>query len=282
MRRQTGSNVRERRNRGNWGRGAWVARGCPLAVAFSSVRPSFRWSVVLLVLVLVSACSTTTASSDPSIYSWVYLRNDEPPRVAFACSGKTCRSVDFGFQAWLDAGTGGLFWSDRADLTGDGATEHVRRVREQVVVYSDGAEVWQSPSTWRVADVALGDPNRDGRSEMLLALWKPGLDGLEAPSAEKEEMLRSRPFIVGYRGGIYRTLWGGSAVEHPIHEVELGDVTGDGEQELVVLDGESGHECTISVWRWHGWGFSLVWRSEPGPFQDLRLGDDGAIVVALD
>jgi hypothetical protein len=133
-----------------------------------------------------------------------------------------------------------------------------------------------------VVDVALGDPNDDGRGELLLALWKAGLDGLEPPSPEKKRVPRSHPFIIGYRGGIYRTLWGGSAVDNPIHEVELGDVAGDRAQELIVLEGDNSRERTISVWRWHGWGFSLMWRSGPGPYRDVALAEDGAISVAAD
>jgi hypothetical protein len=85
-------------------------------------------------------------------------------------------------------------------------------------------------------------------------------------------MPRSHPFIIGYREGAYRILWGGSAVADPIHEVELGDVDGDGVQELVVLEEQGdGRNRAVSVWRWHGWGFSLVWRSPPDHYRDLTL-----------
>ncbi len=206
----------------------------------------------------------------------------ESPRLAFSWSDEVCQPVEVGTRAGADVAESARFYGGRVDLTGDGVREHVRRVGEQVLVYENGVEVWRSPSNWRVVDVALGDPNWDGRSEMLLALWKPGLDGLEPPCPEKEHTLRSRPFIVGHRGGTYRTLWGGSAVERPILELELGDLNGDGAHELVVLEEAGRQERTLSVWRWHGWGFTLVWRSDPGPYSDLRLADDGTITVALD
>jgi poly-gamma-glutamate synthesis protein (capsule biosynthesis protein) len=204
-----------------------------------------------------------------------------PRRLSLACDEASCHRVATPLQIAQEARSG-LFWGGRIDLTGDGIPEHARRVDESVVVHSDGSEVWRSPPEWRVVDVAPGDPNDDGRGELLLALWKAGLDGLEAPSPEKEHTPRSHPFIVGYRGGTYRTLWGGSAVDNPIHEVELGDVAGDGSQELIVLEGDEGHERTISVWRWHGWGFSLTWRSEPGAYRDLVLGEDGSINVVVE
>jgi hypothetical protein len=86
---------------------------------------------------------------------------------------------------------------------------------------------------------------------------------------------RSHPFIIGYREGAYRILWGGSAVADPIHEAELGDVDGDGVQELIVLE-ERGDGCAVTVWGWHGWGFSLMWRSPPGRYRDLALIASGA------
>jgi hypothetical protein len=201
--------------------------------------------------------------------------------VSFACGEEGCRRVGTDDEVQEERRSA-LFWGGRIDLTGDGVPEHVRRIDEQLVVISGGDEVWRSPPAWRVVDVAMGDPNDDGRGEILLALWKRGLDGLETPSPEKERVPRSHPFIVGYRGGIYRTLWGGSAVSDPIHELELGDVDGDGMEELVVLDGDDPDQRTVSVWRWHGWGFSLAWRSEPGAYRGLSLGEDGIIRVAVE
>ncbi len=186
-----------------------------------------------------------------------------PYRIGFACEptpgddGETCRPADVPPTPLI-----GPFRAGAIDLTGDGVPEQVRRVGEQVVVYGDGGEVWRGLPEWRVVDLALGDPNDDGRGEILLALWKRNAEGVP----------RSHPFIIGYREGANRLLWGGSAVADPIHEVELGDVDGDGVQELVVLEEQGdGLNRAVSVWRWHGWGFSLVWRSPPGHYRDLIL-----------
>ena len=180
----------------------------------------------------------------------------DPPRLAFACQPDICMPagevVAEGAQGW--------FWSGAIDLTGDGVPERVRRAGERVTVYEGETAVWQSPDSWRVVDLALGDPNDDGRFEMLLAIRRPDSDGYE----------RSQPYIVGHRGGKYQLLWGGRPVNTPILAVELGDVDGNDAEELVVLE-DQGDAQSIAVWRWQGWSFSLVWRSENGRFRDLAL-----------
>jgi hypothetical protein len=177
------------------------------------------------------------------------------PRIGFACDSHGCRSSDVS-----QAPAAGLFQAGALDLTGDGVAERVQRLGEEVVVYQGGSEVWRSPAHWQVVDLALGDPNDDGRGELLLALWQPDAEGVPC----------SQPFVVGYRRGAYRLLWAGSAVADPLREVELGDVDGDGVQELVVLEAR-GDTQALTVWRWHGWGFSLAWRSPPGRYRDLVL-----------
>jgi len=205
------------------------------------------------------------------------LARIRPParRVGFACDSRATESGPSEACHSLEARQTpetGLFYAGAIDLTGDGVEEQVRRVGEQVIVYRDGGEAWRGLPEWRVLDLALGDPNDDGRGELLLALSKPDAEGVPT----------NHPFIVGYREGAYRILWGGSAVVDPIHEVELGDVDGDGVQELIVLEAHGdGLDRTVTVWRWHGWGFSLLWRSLPGRYQDLKLvsGEAGSLPI---
>jgi hypothetical protein len=208
------------------------------------------------VLLVLSAWVPPPGKTAPTLaaYPWLY------PRLGFACDGQTCFPTEVPRTAQA-----GPFRAGAIDLTGDGIAEGLRLLDGQVVVYGQGAEAWRGLPEWRVADLALGDPNDDGRGELLLALWKPDGEGVQ----------RSHPFIAGYREGAYRVLWGGSAVPDPIHEVALGDVDGDGVQELVVLEERDGARA-VSVWRWHGWGFSLAWRSPAGRYRDLALVPGGA------
>jgi poly-gamma-glutamate synthesis protein (capsule biosynthesis protein) len=192
----------------------------------------------------------TSKIADPLL-----ARIQPPPlRIGFACEGDDCEPVEVEQTA-----VSGIFWSGAIDLTGDGVDEIIRRAGEQVTVYQEGTAVYTTPPEWRVVDVALGDPNDDGRSELLLAIWQTDNEGHD----------RSQPYIVGYRGGEYKLIWGGRPLARPISEVELGDVDGDGKQELVSVE-----EDAVSVWRWQGWNFSLMWRSENGRYSDLLLVKD--------
>jgi poly-gamma-glutamate synthesis protein (capsule biosynthesis protein) len=173
-----------------------------------------------------------------------------PERVGYACFEDACEVV----EVPLD-GSDGVFESGAIDLTGDGVPETFSRQGGSAQILQGGRSVWRSPPEWRVRDVALGDPNHDGRYEAVLAVDGPN---------------GSQPFVVGYRGGRFDDLWGGSPVSDPIIEVELGDLDGDGLEELTAIEASDGTRH-LTVWRWHGWGFSLVWRSPPGNYHDLVI-----------
>ena len=178
-----------------------------------------------------------------------------PERLGYTCVEDTCEPI-----LVPDNSRSGLFASGAIDLTGDGVPEIVRLQAEAVEVLQEEQAVWRSPPEWQVRDLALGDPNDDGRYEILLAVDKATASGAST----------SHPFVVGYRGGAYRDLWGGSPVHAPILEVELGDLDGDRSQELAAIEAPIGDSARyLTVWRWHGWGFSLVWRSSPGNYHDL-------------
>ncbi len=154
------------------------------------------------------------------------------------------------------------------DLRGDGQPLHATLDSQgHVEVLDKNTVVWQNEEpNWHVTRMDSGDPNDDGRMELVLLLWKPDEHGV----------LRSHPFLMGWRGGHYRIIWGGSATTTPIQDLAVGDLDGDGRQELVVLEGgaQPGDAATnISVWHWHGWGFEREWTSAAGQWRDLALVD---------
>ncbi len=155
-----------------------------------------------------------------------------------------------------------------ADLRGNGVPlTATLSVEGQIHLYDAGQIVWQNESpAWRFTRMVVGDPNDDGRVEVLMLLWQPDANG----------QLRSQPYILGWRGGRYQIIWGGSPTPVPIQDMVLGDLEGDGRSELIVLEGgnqpgDPGE--SVSVWRWHGWGFQREWRSAAGTWTRLGLVD---------
>lgn len=184
--------------------------------------------------------------------------------VHFTCVGEACQETQSGTDA-PEAGkspapASGIFRSGQIDLDGDRVPEDICLDHFRVTVYSHGKLDWQSPPEWRVLDLALGDPDGDGRGDMVLALEKP----------DKQGVIQSHPFVIGKRGGKYGTVWGGSPVLDPVKEVELADLNGDGQPELLVLEEERGGKGrAVTAWHWHGWGFMLDWRSEYGEYEEM-------------
>ncbi len=194
--------------------------------------------------------------SDP----WLASLLPAPTRTAIGCTESDCRLVDAP-QAVGNA----EFYSGQVDLTGDGKPETIRREGGRITIYEAGTAVWQSPLEWRVVDAAMGDPNDDGRYEIMLAIWRKDGAGYE----------RSQPYMVGHRGGEYLLMWGGRPVVEPIQELALADVDGDGIEELVVIiEQADGLARSVAVWQWQGWSFSLQWRSPPGSYQDLLVQEE--------
>ena len=200
--------------------------------------------------------------------TWLSRLYQKEARIAFSCAPEACTAV----EAPKDAPQS-RFFAGQIDLTGDGKLETVRKAGERITIYEAGTAVWHSPEAWRVVDVALGDPNDDGRFEIMLAIRQVEEAGYE----------RSQPYLVGYRGGRFDLLWGGRPVADPIRELEVGDVDGDGIDELVVIEETAdGSAQAVSIWRWAGWTFSKVWRSPLGAYSELALiGEESPFITVL-
>ncbi|NNJ11895.1 hypothetical protein EKD04_016300 [Chloroflexales bacterium ZM16-3] len=158
------------------------------------------------------------------------------------------------------------------DLRGNGTPLWAKLNGDGVVTLRDGETpdaplAWTNESPgWRFTRIAAGDPNDDGRQELLLLLWQKDDTG----------QLRSQPYLLGWRGGRFQIIWGGSATARPIQDFAAADLDGDGRAELAVLEGgqrPGDPGDTVSVWRWHGWGFQREWGSPSGAWRSLALAD---------
>ncbi len=180
----------------------------------------------------------------------------KPTLLALSCSIDQCKSqmMDHPEQTHADK-------NNQADLTGDGTAERVLLENGHAFIYGGDKIAWQSPSEWNVLDFAVGDPNNDGRQELALALEKRDARG----------EMKSHPFLIGYRGGVYRQVWGGSAVAYPILEIDLADLDADRSEELIVLEARGNGEQALTVWKWQGWVFMQTWSSAAGHFSDLNV-----------
>jgi len=162
--------------------------------------------------------------------------------------------------------------------------------------YPHASPTSQIPPTWRVTAAALADVTGDGASEWVLLVWRPWRDWpiqswLPAPSpiAGFHDAAGDSCHLILLDPADGREIWAGSALPAPLLALAVGDVDGDGHNEVVTLEGNYaagryGPAAHVSVWRWNGFGFTLQYRSPPGVFRELRLTDQdkgGILSIAV-
>jgi len=204
--------------------------------------------------------------------------------VAFAWDGETFRQQDAPGVAIPPPET-----VQQADLDGDGVAETVELQNGVLRLTDNGQVAWQSDPTWTVTRFALTDIDNDGALDIFFVLWKPDQEPVFWKKTGSYPR-RCHPFIYGWRREAWRPLWFGSAVADPILDFVVGDVDGDGRNELAVLEnppspsqgpwsGAAGEGPGVrvgrhvAVWRFNQWWFQFLWRSEPGAYHDLGLKD---------
>lgn len=156
------------------------------------------------------------------------------------------------------------------DLHGNGS-QLLMELNEQGLVqlhagpYTSDEVVWHNEELdWFISQIAPGDGDNDGRYEFLLIVWKP----------DERGVLGCHPFLLGWRGGRYRIIWGGSALARPIQAALIADSDGDGNNELLVIEGGSEPDQQgdrLVVLRWNGWLFEQQAASQITPSNTLRL-----------
>ncbi len=132
---------------------------------------------------------------------------------------------------------------------------------------------------WDIEDVIKGDFDNDGDPDVGIYLWKVGNYGDSLPFWEKsnDTSYKQHLFLFEEDGS---AIWQSSNL--PYHNIKtiLTDINNDGENELVVLEKPYDKaKTTVAVWKWDEWGFTNLWRSEPGNYTDLQLKLDYAIRV---
>lgn len=157
-----------------------------------------------------------------------------------------------------------------ADMNEDGVDEEVKIVNQQGSVISQGKTIYQSASDWQVRQIEFADLNRDGSAEAVLLLWRPfkpwPIDHLLPASGRINEFHDKNGkschiILIGWKNGVVREAWAGSALADPIISFSIADVNGDGWEDLATIEGDYTQPDSVSgkslmIWEWNGFGFS--------------------------
>jgi hypothetical protein len=151
------------------------------------------------------------------------------------------------------------------------------------ISFSAGQAPPAPPPDWRVTAATLADATGDGRPEWVLLVRRPWRDWpiqawvhVPSPIAGFHDVAGNSCHLILLDPESGREIWAGSALPAPLLALAVGDVDGDGVNEVVTLEGDydtgwddpAGH---VDVWQWNGFGFSLEWRSPAGAFHQLSL-----------
>jgi hypothetical protein len=144
-----------------------------------------------------------------------------------------------------------------------------------------------TPPDWHVTAAALADVTGDAAPEWVLVVWRPWRDWpiqrwspLPSPIEGFHDLSGDSCHLILLDPEDGREIWAGSALPAPLTALAVGDVDGDGRGEVVTLEGDyrsgrGGPATHVNVWRWEGFGFTLLWRSPRAIFWELRLVDVG-------
>lgn len=155
--------------------------------------------------------------------------------------------------------------------------------RAQVYLCNEqsGGILWQSPDEWRVEEAFFSDLNMDGKFELTLLVWRAFRpwpvdnfmpNGGRIDSFHNKQDLSCHLILMDVLSDNPREIWAGSAMADPIRSLIAVDLDGDGRQELAAIEYQYDQQASngpLVVWRWNGFGFSLVARQK-GYFSSLR------------
>jgi len=185
----------------------------------------------------------------------------------------------------------------QADLNRDGLPESLLLANGRLTIISVGQIVWQSSAAWMVIQTGMTDLNRDGIPEAALLVWRPfrpwpvdrwlpaggRIAGFHNAAGDSCQII-----LIGWRGSSYGELWAGSALAEPIQSFAVADLNGDNGQDLITLEGSyadsrSAPARALKVWRWNGFGFTVV-STMAGTFDKMALvqASDGRNLILLD
>jgi hypothetical protein len=183
----------------------------------------------------------------------------------------------------VPAGAESIAMPTSADLNADGTPETLSLAEGRLSIRSDGAVAWQSPEGWDVLQAGITELDSDGIPEATMLLWRPFkpwpvdrflAHGGRIASFHDKEGNSCHIILIGWRRGVYREVWAGSAMADPVTAFAAVDLNGDGRQELVTLEGryaDHGRRAVaVKAWEWNGFGFTVLAGRE-GTFSGISI-----------
>ncbi|MFA5052054.1 MAG: hypothetical protein WC544_03275 [Patescibacteria group bacterium] len=154
-----------------------------------------------------------------------------------------------------------------ADLIGDGRKESFILKDGRLTIERDGTAVWRSPFDWWVDQAVVADADNDGSPNLVMSVWKSGDYGPSRPFwvSANNPAVKNHLFVFKWEDGAMQAVWQSSNLVRPNCSIAFADVDNDGQQELVVTEGEyaDSNACGprfLAVWKWDEWGFTNLWR----------------------
>jgi hypothetical protein len=141
------------------------------------------------------------------------------------------------------------------------------------------------PPDWHVDASTLADVTGDGAAEWVLLVWRPWRDwpiqqwsAVPSPIAGFHDAAGDSCHLILLDPQDGHEVWAGSALPVPLLALAVEDVDGDGDNEVLTIEGtyaegRAGTGRYVSVWGWSGFGFRLEWRSPPGTYAPSCLAD---------
>lgn len=160
------------------------------------------------------------------------------------------------------------------NINGNRSGETFALSKGRLTASEDGFSFWQSPDMWWVQDFHLADINGDHQKELIVSAWK-----------ESAASFRHQVLVYTIRGSVVSQLVQSNA-EGPACEIAAADLDGDGESEIITLNGDYTKDATCSahtvrIWNWNGSRLEEEWASAPGSYWNIRteLGGKAQIVI---
>lgn len=157
----------------------------------------------------------------------------------------------------------------------------INLINGQIYISKNGAKVWQSSTEWWVDSYIIADSDNDGIININMSVWKKGRFGDSMPFWIKQNdmSIKNHFFIYKLINWNMIPVWQSSNLSFPNCEFLISDVNNDGNNELIVVEGNylKNNTCDgnyVAIWKWNGWGFSNEWRSNTTNYSNLRLKDN--------